>query len=338
MEADEWRPWCERPTDLVRPVRRDLSGHTGPSRAQTQGASVRRTSHGLYVPVDVDRTVVEQRILEQAVRLPPLEFAVTGLTGWSALRWRGARFFEGVDRRTGEVLPVAVALGGWHDLGNDHLLAKSRERLSAPEVEVVGGVTCVIPERAVFDEVRRYRDLRRGVVALEMAVAAGLLTFESFGDYVATRNGWTGVPYVRKLRLLAGGDTLSPPEAEMRLVWKLDAGYPEPLCNKPVFTRTGQLLGFPDLFDPVAGVVGEYGGSDHRRTDRRKGDRRREDRFLEHDLTYFEVVTGELSDRRAVVRRMRRARETARFLTEQDRSWTLTPPPGWVPPSGFRVA
>jgi hypothetical protein len=110
------------------------------------------------------------------------------------------------------------------------------------------------------------------------------------------------------------------------------------LCNKPVFTRGGQLLGFPDLFDPEAGVVGEYGGSDHKRTDRRKSDRRREDRFLEHALTYFEVVTGELADRPAVVRRMRRARESARYVSEEDRSWTLTPPPGWVPPTWFRAA
>jgi hypothetical protein len=322
----------------VRPVRRDLAGTGGPSRSQTQGKQFRRTSHGFYVPVDVDSTVVEQRILEQGVRLPPPEFAVTGLTGWSALRWCGARYFEGVDRRTGEVLPVAVALGGWHDLGNDDLLAKSRERLSAPEVGMVAGLPCVIPERAVFDEVRRYRDRRRGVVALEMAVAAGLLTFESFADYVATRNGWTGVPYVREIRDLAGGDTLSPPEAELRLVWKLDAGYPDPLCNKPVFTRGGQLLGFPDLFDPVAGVVGEYGGSDHQRVDRRKSDRRREDRFLDHGLSYFEVVTGELTDRTAVVRRMRRARENAQFASEHDRSWTLTHPPGWVPPAWFRAA
>ena len=290
------------------------------------------------MPAETHSASVEQRILEQAVRLPPLPDAVTGLTGWAALRWRGARYFEGIDRRTHLTLPVPLTLGGWHDLGRDSLIAKSRERLSGAEVELVGGISCVIAERAVFDEVRRYRDRRRGVVALEMAVAAGLLSFDSFRSYLRTRNGWTGVPYVREIRDLAGGDTLSPPEAEMRLVWKLDAGYPEPRCNQPVFTIGGRLLGYPDLFDPVAGVVGEYGGSDHRTRDRRRSDREREDGFLEHGLTYFEIVTGELADRRAAVRRMRRARESALFLPEGRRAWTLEPPPWWSPPPWYRAA
>ena len=50
----------------------------------------------------------------------------------------------------------------------------------------------------------------------------------------------------------------------MRLVWVMDAGLPTPLCNEPVFSLDGQLLGYPDLFDPEAGSVGEYDGADHK--------------------------------------------------------------------------
>lgn len=338
MDQHEWRPRSLRPETLVRPVTRDRTGLTGPTHRQTRGARYRRTSPGLYVPTRVDSAVIEQRILEQAVRLPDPSFAVTGLTGWAALRWRGARYFEGVDRRTHLDLPVPLALGGWHDLGNGPEIAKSRERLSCTEVELVAGIPCAIAERALFDEIRRYRDKRRGVVALEMTVAARLLTFASFHDYVATCNGWTGVPYVRKVCALAGGDTLSPPEAEMRLAWTLDAGHPEPLCNKPVFALDGRQIGFPDLFDEVAGVVGEYGGTSHVDDDRRSMDRSREDRFRAVQLEYFEVVTGELTDRPTVVRRMRRARADARFIPEGQRQWTLTPPPGWTPPDWYRAA
>lgn len=338
MDTEGWRPRCARPADLVRPVRLDPEGVSGPTRSQAQRKYWRRTSRGFYVPADVDSTIIEQRILEQAVRLPAPEKAVTALTGWAALRWRGARYFEGVDRHSGLELPVLLALGGWHDLGHDAPIAPSRERLCDLDVETVAGIPCVTPERAVFDEVRRYRDPRRGVIALEMAVAAGLLTFDSFRDYLPSRNGWTGVPYVRQVRDWAGGDTQSPAEASMRLIWKLDAGYDEPRCNKPVFGLDGQLLGYPDLFDPVAGIVGEYGGGDHREQDRRKNDRRREDRFLQHGLSYFELVTGDLQDRPTAVRRMRAARQRAIFAPEGQRRWTLEAPAWWIPPDWYRAA
>ncbi len=115
----------------------------------------------------------------------------------------------------------------------------------------------------------------------------------------------------------------------MRLVWIVDANLPEPRCNKPVFDLNGRLLGIPDLFDPVAGVVGEYGGRHHTEQDRRRSDRAREDVFLEHGLSYFELVTGDLQDIPRAVRRMHRARHDALFLPPEKRLWTLDPPPWW---------
>ena len=49
----------------------------------------------------------------------------------------------------------------------------------------------------------------------------------------------------------------------MRLVWVLIAELCPPLCNAPLFDLGGQLLGIPDLFDPEAGLVGEYDGAHH---------------------------------------------------------------------------
>ena len=311
--------------NLVRPVRLDRTGVAGPTVGQARGPGWRRTSTGWYVPADVDGSVVEQRILEQSVRLPE----GGALTGWAALRWRGAHYFEGIDRHTGQPLPVPVVLGGWRDIGHDGLVQVSRERFWWHELEVVAGVPCAVPERALFDELRRVRDRRGGVVMIEMTVAAGLLSFESFAEFLPSRNGWTGVPYVREVADWAGGATLSPPEVLMRLVWLHDAGYPEPLCNKPVFDLHGRLLGVPDLFDPVAGVVGEYGGHDHTESDKRREDRAREDRFLAHGLSFFELVTGDLQNTPRAVRRMHRARSEALFLPPEKRLWTLDQPPWW---------
>ena len=116
----------------------------------------------------------------------------------------------------------------------------------------------------------------------------------------------------------------------MRLIWKYDAGFPEPLCNKPVFDLQGSLLGVPDLFDPEAGVVGEYGGHDHTEYDKRSDDRAREDRFVNHGLSYFELVTGDLPNRARAVERMRSARSRALFLPPERRLWTFDQPPWWT--------
>jgi hypothetical protein len=326
MRERHWKPFCSRPADLVRPIRLDPTGTAGPTVGQARGPGWRRTSRGWYVPTDVDGSPVEQRILEQSVRLPD----GGALTGWASLRWRGAHYFEGTDRRTGLPRPVPVVLGGWRDIGRDDAIEVSRERFWWHELEVVDGVPCAIAERALFDELRRDRDRRGGVIALEMTVAAGLLTFRSFADFVPSRNGWTGVPFVRTVTDWAGGDTMSPPESSMRLVWKYDAGYPEPVCNKPVFDLHGHLLGVPDLFDPVAGVVGEYGGHDHTEQDKRRDDRAREDRFRAHGLSFFELVTGDLKDTPRAVRRMNRARSEALFLPPEKRQWTLEQPTWWL--------
>ena len=41
-----------------------------------------------------------------------------------------------------------------------------------------------------------------------------------------------------------------------------------PLCNPPVFDLHGKLLGYPDIFDPISGTIGEYDGADHKDIER----------------------------------------------------------------------
>jgi hypothetical protein len=324
MHTRHWQPRCERPTGLVRPVMLDPAGIDGPTRGQARSTAWRTTSRGWHVPADVDSTVVEQRILEQAVRLP----SGGAVTAWAALRWMGGHFFTGLDS-AGQQLPVPVVLGGWRDLGRDDLISVSRERFWSHELLLEDGVPCAVPARALFDEVRRDRNLRSGIVKVEMAVAAQLVSKEFFAEWLPTRNGWIGVPFVRRVLVYVGGECRSPQEARMRLVWIIDAGFPEPLCNRPVFDLHGTLLGVPDLFDPVAGLVGEYNGLDHIEYDRRRSDAAREERFRDHGLEYFDLVRGDLLDIPRVVRRMQNTRMRAKFLPADQRQWTLDPPAWW---------
>jgi hypothetical protein len=307
--------WCARPTGLVPAVRVDPAGEQGPTRRQAAGSRWDRIAPGLYVPSDRP-TCVEQRILEQSARLP----STGAVTGWAALRWRGAAYFDGTDR-DGKPLPVPLLLGGGN-LRPHPGSWLSWEQLGLEEREVVDGVQVTRVPRAVFDEMRRVDSQLHRLVTVEMAVAAGLTTVGLMTAYVARRKAWTGISQVRETMPLAIDDSWPPSETWMRLVW-LQSGLPPPLCNRPVYSRRGQLLGVPDLLDPVAGLVGEYQGAHHKGRMQHRKDVARADAFRNHGLEYFEVVAG---DRHWLVKeRMLAARARAKFLPPESCAWTLDP-------------
>ncbi|WP_248581404.1 hypothetical protein [Nocardioides sp. InS609-2] len=99
-------PICPSPRGLVTHVRIDPLGVTGRTRSQSVGRHWRRTSPGLFVPTD-DSSVVEQRVLEVAARLP----GQGAVTGWAACRLHRATFFDGLARDGRTELPVPVAVG-----------------------------------------------------------------------------------------------------------------------------------------------------------------------------------------------------------------------------------
>ena len=65
---------------VVLPVPLDPTGRSGPTRGQARGPSWRQTTYGFYVPSGVDGDRPEQRVAEQAMRLPP----GGAVTGWAA--------------------------------------------------------------------------------------------------------------------------------------------------------------------------------------------------------------------------------------------------------------
>lgn len=329
MDKQFWTPRCELPLDLVRPARIDPTGLTGPTRGQAQRGRWRASSRGWHVPTSVDATVVEQRILEQAMRVR----SCGAITGWASLRWRGAAYFDGSSDASGGVLPVPLLRrSGARRLDDGHA-AISRPQLASDEREFVSGLWCTTVPRATFDEVLRRRSLRPGVAAICMTLAAGLGSRAELTTYAASRPAWQGIPLYRKAVALSNECFRSGPEVYLYLRWLLDAGLPEPLVNPPLFDLNGRLLGYPDLLDVEAGVIGEYDGSAHRSRDRHRRDVAREERYRRCGLEYFTVVAGDLDDEPLVVQRMRSTRSRARFLPAPERQWTLTPPPWWRPPA-----
>lgn len=322
MDDDFWHPRCVRPAGLTLPSRIDPGGLAGPTPGAARGPAWRRVAHGWYLPADADLDVVEQRILNQAVRLPP----DGGLTGWACLRWRGARYFDGLGPGGQQVLPVPLLLGA-RNLRASPDARLSKEQFPPWEHELVADVPCATVARALYDETRWSPTDRWAVVAVDMAVAAGLIECADFSAYVASRPAWTGVYRARFAADHAASGSRSPQESLLRLVWVIDAGLPAPLCNEPVFSLDGTLLGYPDLFDPVVGLVGEYDGKNHLALDRRSSDRRREERFRDHGLEYVAVVRGELAHLDLVAQRLRAAYRRAGFVGQDRRRWTLEQPP-----------
>jgi hypothetical protein len=322
MELGFWQPSCSRPNDLVAPVRVDPTGRLGPTPKQARGPRFRTTSAGLFVPASVSDELVEQRILEQAGRLKG-EGAVSA---WAALRWRGAAFFTGL-ALDGSPLAVPLVLGPAHRRP-DPRVRLTNEQVFPREIEEVAGIRCMVATRALFDEVRRVAraSVREAVVAADMTAAAQLLTIGEFRSYVVARASWTGVPIAREVAALAADGSWSPQETRLRLVWVIDAELPTPLCNAPVYDLHGRLIGIPDLFDPVAGLAGEYAGGAHRDAERHRQDVRREEDFRDHGIECVTVVAGELPDRPRVARRLRSAHGRSRFLSPDARRWTLRPP------------
>ena len=279
------------------------------------------------MPSAVDPDVPEQRILEQAMRL----ISGGAVTGWASCRMHGAAFFDGLRDGGRTLVPVPLNCGPLHQIrrqpGDDLI----RDILNPEEIVDVRGVPCTTVPRATFDAVRYARGVRRAVVALDMMAAAGLTTVAEMRDYVGRKQAWTGVQRARDAVALADDLSRSPQETMLRLMWQLDAGRGRPLVNRPLFDVRGRLLGYPDLFDPEAGVVGEYDGADHRSAQRHSDDVDRESGFRDHLLEVVRFTGPDMNVPQRVVERIHAAYARARWVAPARRTWTLAPPAHWSP-------
>lgn len=314
----------ERP-GLTMPVRPDPSGICGPTPGQARGPRWRKTSRGLVVPSTVDGEQVEQRIVEAAAVLPP----ATGVTGWAALRWGGAHWFDGLGEDGRELLPVTLAIGD-STIGSQSGYEVSEEHLRPHDLITVDGMPLTTHVRSVTYLMRHASSLRQAVAALDMAAYGDLVSVEEVVAYNESLWTWAGIPQSRQAAAYADENAWSPREVGVRLTWILTAGLPRPLTNRPVFDRWGHHLGTPDLFDEEAGMVVEYDGAVHLVGARRRRDRDREERFRRAGLEYLTVL-GSDRDEERLAARMHEARGRARFEAPARRSWTLDLPRWWVP-------
>jgi len=223
-----WDPIRPRARKLVRPVRPDPGGLTGPTPNQVRGPRWRATSKGLFVPAGVDGSVPEQRVLERSMLLP-----IGGaVTGWAGLLLARAAYFDGLHPDGVTLRPVPLLVGPGQSRRPRDGIRWLQDRLDPAEVWHPHGIPAARPLRSLFDEMRAAGDERRAAVAMDMAAAAEVATIRRMRDYIAARSGWTGVPLVRRGLDLADECSRSPGESRTRLVWILETPYPRPAVTR----------------------------------------------------------------------------------------------------------
>jgi len=309
---------------LFRPVRRDRSGQTGPTPWAARGPLWRPAGRGWWVPTRVERST-DQRILEASVMLPDHG----GVTGWAGLRWRGARWFDGVGP-SGLDRPVPLVTAGSHIRAQPGVLV-SKERLDPRDLVVVDAVRTTTEVRSAWFEMRYAFDEFEAAVVLSMAAFDDLVSLDEMAEFEWLHPGWTGAPRCRGGLALAVENAWSPQEVRVLGVWCLYAELPRLLCNRPIFDRRGAHVLTPDLLDLEAGLAIEYDGPTHLAVGARAKDVRREELYRTHRIDLLRVLGPHLADRWALVERMQQARRRARFEPASRRTWTIEQPDWWVP-------
>lgn len=309
---------------LFMPVRRDRSGLTGPTPWAARGPQWRASGRGWYVPTRVERTT-DQRILEAAAQLPDYG----GVTGWAALRWRGARWFDGIGP-SGLERPVPLVTAGSHIRAQPGVLV-SKERLDPRDIVVVDGIRTTSEVRSAWFEMRYAFDEIEAAIVLSMAAFDDLVSLDELAEYAWLHPGWTGAPRCRGGLGLAVENAWSPQEVKVHGVWQAYADLPRLLCNQPIFDRREAHVVTPDLLDVEAGLAIEYDGPTHLSVVARAKDVRREEIYRRHNIELLRVLGPHLTDVWALVERMLQARRRARFEPESTRTWTIEQPGWWVP-------
>ena len=310
---------------VVVPVRVDPDGLTGPTRRQARGARWRHSSWGFYVPAWTDPESVEQRIVEAAVHLP----RDGGVTGWAALRWMRGHWFGGTDAR-GAPLDVTLATAGLHARARPGI-AICEEKMAPRDLVVVDGLRVTTPVRSVCFAMRYAGSVREAARVLDLAAYSDLVSIEELRAYAYEHPAWTGIPRCRDAIPYADENAWSPAEFDMRWTWWVDAAFPRPLCNRPVFDLRGRHLGTPDLIDPAHGVVGQYDGALHLAGGQRMKDIQQEATFRSVGLEPVTMLAPDRHDPAAFLHRLRLAYARAAARPAAERRWSVVPPSWWVP-------
>jgi very-short-patch-repair endonuclease len=141
------------------------------------------------------------------------------------------------------------------------------DQIAEDELQLVSGVPTTTPARTAFDIACR-NSVGNAVAAVDALARA---TRFNVADAQVLANRYKGHRNVRRARralTLINAGAESPRETWLRLLL-IDAGYPRPQTQIPVYGEYGELVALLDLGWEDVKIALEYEG-DHHRTDRRQ--------------------------------------------------------------------
>ena len=214
-----------------------------------------------------------KRILEAAQRLPE----AGAVSGWASLRLAGANLCDGLG--AGRSGCVAGSAGRATDRQLPAGPGCVRPRTQHSGVVIRHGVPCTTVARAVLDAVRWTGDEREGRRHHRHRLGRGAHDARAARGVRRPAGRAPGTARLRRALSMANDRSRSPNETRLRLIWRVDAGLPEPQCTWPVADLDGRRLGRPDLLSAALAVVGEFDGDDHSRARTRSIDAGKESAY-----------------------------------------------------------
>ncbi len=156
------------------------------------------------------------------------------------------------------------------------------DHVSPDEIQLVRGIPVTAPARTAFDLASRY-PLRKAVAAIDALARATRLNTVDVEPLLDRHKGHRNIRRVREVLTLVDPGAESPQETWLRLL-VIEAGYPPPQTQIPVYGPYGELVGIVDMGWQEIKLALEYEG-DHHRTNRR---------VFNKDIARHEAMTTDL--------------------------------------------
>ena len=255
----------------------------------------KRMSRGQYASVTMPQDAW-LKLLAISRRMP-VKYAFSGLT---------AAWVLGLDNTLDDPVEVTVP----RDVPVRARAGVRLRRAALPESDVIvrNGLRATSAMRTVCDLGSR-ADLVESVVAVDMALHAGMVELSQLASHVATHAGAKGIKRLRRAIGLAEPRSASPMETRLRMLLRRGR-LPRPLPQVELFDRKGTFLGRVDLYYPDRRLAIEYDGADHK--DRLDADLRRQNALQNAGYHLLRFTAADLRNPKAVIAEVRHARARLR--------------------------
>lgn len=150
--------------------------------------------------------------------------------------------------------------------------------LSADEIQLVDGIPATTPARTAFDLACR-NPTGKAVAAIDALARATKLEVTEAQLLTQRYKGHRNIRHARRALALVDAGAESPRETWLRLT-VIEAGYPRPQTQIPVYGEYGELVAVLDMGWEHVKIALEYEG-DHHRTDPRQ---------FRRDIARFEAL------------------------------------------------